>query len=153
MAGPSAEIDFERWRLGSPPKPRVRRLGGRPWSWAAAASLAGKMRYGGSTMSEIDLGALMQQAQQLQAQMEYLQKGLAEQTVEGTAGAGMVKATATGAGRVTALEIDPSVLGEDVEMLQDLVVAAVNNALDKGRALAQSQMSSMLPPGMKPPGT
>ncbi len=104
-------------------------------------------------MSEIDLGALMQQAQQLQAQMEYLQKGLAEQTVEGTAGAGMVKATATGAGRVTALEIDPSVLGEDVEMLQDLVVAAVNNALDKGRALAQSQMSSMLPPGMKPPGT
>ncbi len=103
-------------------------------------------------MTEFDLGAIMQQAQQFQAQMEYLQKGLAEQTVEGTAGAGMVKVTATGAGRVTAIAIDPEVLGEDVEMVQDLLVAAVNNALDKARELAQSQMSAMLPPGMKPPG-
>lgn len=107
-------------------------------------------------MSEFDLGNLMRQAQQLQEQMAYMQKGLEGQTVEGTAGAGMVKVTATGTQRVTAVEIDPSVLGEDKEMLQDLIVAAVNNAMEKARELAQQQLGSLLPPGMSPgdiPGT
>ena len=99
-------------------------------------------------MSEFDFGALMQQAQQLQEQMAYLQKGLEDQTVEGSAGAGMVKVTATGSQRITAVEIDPSVLEEDRDMLQDLVVAAVNNALEKARALAQEKLGSLLPPGM-----
>ncbi|TPV95296.1 MAG: YbaB/EbfC family nucleoid-associated protein [Myxococcales bacterium FL481] len=102
-------------------------------------------------MTDFDLGALMQQAQQLREQMEYMQKGLAEHSVEGTAGAGMVTVTATAAQKVTKIEIDPSVLEEDREMLQDLIVAAVNNAMDKAREVAQERMGSLLPPGMVPP--
>lgn len=101
---------------------------------------------------DFDMGALMRQAQQMQEQMAYLQKGLEGRTVEGTAGAGMVKVTATGTQKITAIEIDPSVLGEDKEMIQDLVLAAVNNALDKSRAVAQETLGSALPPGMRPPG-
>jgi DNA-binding YbaB/EbfC family protein len=103
-------------------------------------------------MSDLDLGALMQQAQQMREQMEYLQKGLADQSVEGSAGAGMIKVTMTGDQRVTAVAIDPSVLGEDKDMLQDLIVAATNNALEKSKALAKEQLGSMLPPGMFPGG-
>ena len=101
---------------------------------------------------ELDLGALMRQAQQMREQMEYMQKGLATQTVEGTAGAGMVKVTASGDLKVTKVTIDPQVVGEDREMLQDLIVAATNNALDKARELAQEKLGSMLPPGMFPGG-
>ena len=104
-------------------------------------------------MSDIDLNALMQQAQQLQAQMQYMQQGLESRSVEGSAGAGLVKVECTGAQRITKIEIDPAALEEDREMLQDLVTAAVNNALDKARALAQEQMGSLLPPGFKMPGT
>lgn len=105
-------------------------------------------------MSDLDLGALLQQAQQVKEQMEYLQKGLAEQKVEGTAGAGMVKVVATGDQRLVSVSIDPSVLpgegagDDDREMLQDLVVAAVNNALDRSRELAKERMGSMMPAGM-----
>ncbi len=104
-------------------------------------------------MSEFDLNALMQQAQQLQSQMQYMQKGLEGRTVEGDAGAGLVKVECTGAQRVTKVEIDPAAFEEDREMLQDLVTAAVNSALDKARALAQEEMGSLLPPGFKMPGT
>jgi DNA-binding YbaB/EbfC family protein len=103
-------------------------------------------------MSELDLGALMRQAQQLREQMEYMQQGLAAQTVEGTAGAGMVKVIATGDLKIARIDIDPQVAGEDREMLQDLIVAATNNALDKARALAQEKMGSILPTGMFPGG-
>lgn len=101
-------------------------------------------------MSDFDLGALMRQAQQLQEQMAYMQKGLDDQTVEGSAGAGMVKVKATGTQRILSVEIDPSALGEDREMLQDLVVAATNNALERARELAQQQLGSLLPPGFGP---
>jgi DNA-binding YbaB/EbfC family protein len=104
-------------------------------------------------MSDIDLNALMQQAQQMQAQMEYMQKGLEQRVVEGSAGAGMVKVECTGNQRIKKIEIDPAALEEDREMLQDLVTAAVNNALEKSRALAQEQLGSLLPPGMNIPGT
>ncbi|RMG96532.1 MAG: YbaB/EbfC family nucleoid-associated protein [Deltaproteobacteria bacterium] len=103
-------------------------------------------------MTDLDLGTLMQKAQELKAQMEYIQKGLAERTVEGSAGAGMVKVTATGTGRIQKIEIDPQVLSEDREMIEDLVTAAVNQALDKSRALAQETVGSMLPPGFPMPG-
>ncbi|MEE9382411.1 MAG: YbaB/EbfC family nucleoid-associated protein [Nannocystaceae bacterium] len=103
-------------------------------------------------MTEMNLGALMQQAQQLREQMECLQKGLADQIVEGTAGGGMVTTKVSGALKVTQIQIDPTVLGgEDQEMLQDLIVAAVNNGLDKARELTQEKMGAMLPPGMLPP--
>ncbi len=104
-------------------------------------------------MAELDLGELMRQAQQMQETMAYLQKALDEVTVEGSAGAGMVKVKATGNQRIVAVEFDRAVLSEDRDMLQDLVVAAVNNALERARELAQQRMSSMLPPGMLPPGT
>jgi DNA-binding YbaB/EbfC family protein len=103
-------------------------------------------------MADFDLSQLMQQAQQMREQMEYMQKGLAEQSVEGSAGGGMVKVTMTGAQQVTAVIIDPSALEEDRDMLQDLIVAAVNAALEKSKALAQERLGSMLPPGMFPGG-
>ncbi|HLT38784.1 MAG TPA: YbaB/EbfC family nucleoid-associated protein [Enhygromyxa sp.] len=99
-------------------------------------------------MADFDLSQLMQQAQHMREQMEYLQKGLAEQLVEGSAGGGMVKVTMTGAQQVTAVTIDPSALEEDREMLQDLIVAAVNSAIEKSKALAQERLGSMLPPGL-----
>ena len=101
---------------------------------------------------DFDMGSLMQQAQQMQEQMAYLQKGLEGRTVEGTAGAGMVKVTATGTQQITAVEIDPSVLGEDKEMVQDLIVAAVNNALEKSKALAPRDPGLHAAPGVQAPG-
>ncbi|MFO7564282.1 MAG: YbaB/EbfC family nucleoid-associated protein [Enhygromyxa sp.] len=103
-------------------------------------------------MADFDLSQLMQQAQQMREQMEYMQKGLAEQSVEGSAGGGMVKVTMTGAQQVTAVSIDPAALEEDRDMLQDLIVAAVNSAIEKSKALAQERLGSMLPPGMFPGG-
>jgi len=103
-------------------------------------------------MADFDLSQIMQQAQQMREQMEYLQKGLADQSVEGSAGGGMVKVTMSGTQEVKTVEIDPSVLSEDREMLQDLITAAVNNAIEKSKALAQEQLGSMLPPGMMPGG-
>jgi DNA-binding YbaB/EbfC family protein len=103
-------------------------------------------------MTEMDLNALMQQATQLQEQMAQMQQDLEKVVVDGSSGAGMVKVKATGGLKIVSIEIDPSVMGEDKEMLQDLVTAAVNNALEKAREAAGSQMSSMLPPGMMPPG-
>lgn len=103
-------------------------------------------------MADFDLSSLMQQAQQMRSQMEYLQKGLAEQSVEGSAGGGLVKVTITGTQQLTKVEIDPSALEEDREMLQDLIVAAVNNAIEKSKALAGERLGSMLPPGMFPGG-
>jgi DNA-binding YbaB/EbfC family protein len=105
-----------------------------------------------AAMSEFDLSQLMQQAQHMREQMEYLQKGLAEQRVEGSSGGGMVKVTMTGAQQVVAVIIDPSALAEDRDMLQDLIVAAVNSAIEKSKALAQERLGSMLPPGLFPGG-
>lgn len=103
-------------------------------------------------MPEFDLSELMRQAQQMREQMEYMQKGLATQTVQGSAGAGMVKVTMTGAQQVTQVQLDRSILSEDLDMIQDLIVAAVNNAIEKSKAMAQEQLGSMLPPGLFPGG-
>ena len=103
-------------------------------------------------MSDFDLGAMMRQAQLLREQMEYMQKGLEGQTVTGTAASGKVKVVATGTQRVVSVEIDPSVLGEDREMIQDLVAAAVNIALDRSRELAKERMGAIVPPGLLGPG-
>lgn len=103
-------------------------------------------------MTQFDLQALMQQAQAMKERMEYMQRGLAEQKVTASAGAGLVKATATGDLRLVSVEIDPAARAEDVGMLQDLVVAACNAALDKARDLAKDKMADILPPGSLPPG-
>ena len=103
-------------------------------------------------MSDFDLNSLMQQAQALQQQMADMQKNLETVEVVGAAGGGMVKVKATGAQRIVSVEIDPAVMDEDKDMLQDLITAAVNNALDKAKEAAASKASSLLPPGMMPPG-
>src|SRR5688572_27207029 len=98
-------------------------------------------------MSDFDLGAIMQQAQALQTRMADMQKSLDGVRVEGSAGAGMVKVQASGTLRIVSIVIDPAALEEDKDMLQDLITAAVNNALEKARESASQRMSSLIPPG------
>ena len=90
--------------------------------------------------------------QQMQAQMLKIQKELGEQTVEATAGGGAVKIVITGQQRVQAVTLDATVVDpDDVEMLQDLMVAAFNEALQKSQELAATRMSA-LTGGLKIPG-
>jgi DNA-binding YbaB/EbfC family protein len=87
---------------------------------------------------------LMKQAQKMQQQLVAAQDELAAQTVEGTAGGGLVRATMTGAGELTALAIDPTVVdADDVETLQDLVVAAVRDAKRVADELAAQTMGPL----------
>ena len=102
------------------------------------------------------IGQLMKQAQQMQADMQKAQEEMAELTVTGESGAGLVKVTMTCKHQIQAFEIDDSLLGDDKEMLEDLVVAAFNDALRKVESTVQEKYSGMasgmgLPPGMKLP--
>lgn len=103
-------------------------------------------------MSEFDLGAMMRQAQVLRQQMEAMQQNLDREVVEGNAGNGLVKAKASGTQRLLSVEIDARAVQEDREMLQDLIVTAVNNALDRAKNLQQQRMGALIPPGMMGPG-
>ena len=95
---------------------------------------------------------IMKQAQKMQAQMAKVQEELADEKVEGNSGGGMVTVTANGQGEILAVRIDPEVTGEeDVEMLEDLVLAAVNEALRKSKELANGRMGQ-LTGGMGLPG-
>ncbi|MDR2837238.1 MAG: YbaB/EbfC family nucleoid-associated protein [Azonexus sp.] len=101
------------------------------------------------------LGGLMKQAQMMQDNMKKAQAQLAETEVEGQAGAGMVKVTMTCAHDIRRVSIDPSVM-DDREMLEDLVAAAVNDAMRRAEALSQEKMAGFtaglnLPPGFKLP--
>lgn len=92
-------------------------------------------------MSQPDLGALLRRAQEVQERMAALQRDLARRRVEGSAGAGMVRAIATGELRVLEVEIDPALLaGGDRAMLQDLVAAAVNAALAAAQRMVHEEM-------------
>jgi DNA-binding YbaB/EbfC family protein len=87
---------------------------------------------------------LLEQAQQMQEQMATMQQRLAESTFDGSAGGGVVKAVVTGGGSVVSVDIDPSVIDpDDPEMLGDLVVAAVNQALQAASGAAEQQMGSV----------
>ena len=102
------------------------------------------------------MGNLMKQAQQMQEQMQKAQQELADMEVTGEAGGGMVKVTMTGRHDVRRVSIDPSLLGDDREMLEDLVAAAMNDAVHKVEAGTQDKFSGMasglnLPPGFKLP--
>ena len=89
-------------------------------------------------------GGMLKQAQKLQADLARLQEELGNRTVEGTAGGGMVKARATGKQEILSIEIEKEVVDpEDLEMLQDLVTAAVNEALRKARELAAQEMGKL----------
>jgi DNA-binding YbaB/EbfC family protein len=90
------------------------------------------------------LNNIMKQAQAMQAKMAELQNGLEQERVIGTAGGGMVTVTANGKQDVVAIKIDPQVVNPaDVEMLEDLVLAAVNQAREKAQALAQERMQKL----------
>ena len=90
------------------------------------------------------LGDIMRQAQKLQSQMAKLQEELADRTVEGTAGGGMVTVVANGRQEVVSLTIDPEVIDpNDVEMLQDLVQAGVNDALKKAQEMSAAEMGKL----------
>jgi DNA-binding YbaB/EbfC family protein len=97
----------------------------------------------------MDMQKLMQQAQQMQQQMEAAQAKLASETVEASAGGGMVSVTGTGAGEITAITIDPEAVDpDDVELLQDMVLAAVNEAHRMAADLQNQRMGSIMPGGM-----
>ena len=98
------------------------------------------------------LGKMMKQAQQLQSKMFKLQEELAEKTVETSSGGGMVKVVANGKQQLVSIQIEQEVVDpDDVEMLQDLVLAAVNDALTKAQEMVSEEMSK-LTGGMNIPG-
>ncbi|MGK2906761.1 MAG: YbaB/EbfC family nucleoid-associated protein [Desulfuromonadales bacterium] len=103
-------------------------------------------------MSKGGLGNIMKQAQQMQRRMAELQQELEHRQVEASAGGGMVTAVVNGKQQLLELKIDPTVVDPvDVEMLQDLVTAAVNEAIKQSQQMAQEEMSK-LTGGMNIPG-
>ena len=104
-----------------------------------------------------NLGNLMKQASQMQAKMQEMQARLAEMEIEGAAGGGLVKVTVSGKGDVKRLKIEPSLVDpKEVEVLEDLIVAAIADGRAKADALAVEEMQKLtdglgLPPGLKLP--
>ncbi|MBI5970929.1 MAG: YbaB/EbfC family nucleoid-associated protein [Deltaproteobacteria bacterium] len=91
-----------------------------------------------------DLGSLMRQAQKMQEKMAQVQKELASKTCEASAGGGMVTAVVNGAQEFVSVKIDPSVVDpKDTEMLQDLVLAAVNEGLRRSKQMASDEMGKL----------
>jgi len=102
------------------------------------------------------LGGLMKQAQQMQANMKKAQAELATVDVEGQSGSGMVKITMSCAHEVRRVQLDESLLSDDKEMLEDLIAAAMNDAVKQAATISQQRMSGFtsgmnLPPGMNLP--
>ena len=102
------------------------------------------------------IGNLMKQAQKMQADMQKAQEQLAEMEVSGESGGGMVKVTMSGKHEVRRVTIDDSLMSDDKEMLEDLIAAAINDAVNKVEKTSQEKMSGMMagmpmPPGMKMP--
>ena len=102
------------------------------------------------------LAGLMKQAQQMQENLKKAQDEIAAMELEGQAGAGMVKVVMTGRHDVKRVSIDPSLMGDDKDMLEDLIAAAVNDAVRRVETVTQEKMGGLtsgfgLPPGMKLP--
>jgi DNA-binding YbaB/EbfC family protein len=98
------------------------------------------------------MGNLLKQAQEMQARMAKVQEELAHKTVQGSAGGGMVEVTVNGQFNLTAVKIEPSVISaDDKGMLEDLVLAAVNDGMRKAREMASEEMAK-LTGGLKIPG-
>ncbi|WP_341366654.1 YbaB/EbfC family nucleoid-associated protein [Yoonia sp. BS5-3] len=104
-----------------------------------------------------DMAKMMKQAQEVQAKMAQVQEDLNTITVEGVSGAGLVKATATAKGELKALDIDPSIFnGDDKEVVEDLILAAIKDAQSKASERSQEEMAKIteglgLPPGVNLP--
>ena len=91
-----------------------------------------------------DMNALLKQAQQMQEQMARVQDELAHETVEASAGGGMVTVKATGAGEISEIKIDPKAIDpDDPELLEDMVLAAVNEAIRSARSLQESKLGGL----------
>jgi nucleoid-associated protein EbfC len=94
-------------------------------------------------------GDMVKQAQKFQKQMLELQEELSKKTVEGSAGGGMVRVIANGRQEILSIKIDPEVVDpEDIELLEDLIVAAVANARENAQAMMETEMGKMLPGGI-----
>ena len=92
----------------------------------------------------MNLNKLMKQAQKMQEQMAKTQAGLEEKTVEVSAGGGKVKVVANGAGEVISIKIDKAIVdANDVEFLEEVVLSGVKQAIEQGKAVAQSEMSKI----------
>lgn len=107
-------------------------------------------------MMKGQIAGLMKQAQQMQDNMRRMQEQLAQVEVEGQAGAGLVKVVVTCRNEVRRISIDPSLLGDDRDMLEDLLVAAMNDGLRRADQTSQEKMAGLtaglpLPPGFKMP--
>jgi DNA-binding YbaB/EbfC family protein len=99
-----------------------------------------------------NLGNIMSQAKKIQDRLASVQEEMALKTIDGSAGGGMVTVTANGRQEIISLKIEPEVVNpEDIEMLQDLVQAAVNDALRKSQEMVQQEMSKITG-GLKIPG-
>jgi len=111
-------------------------------------------------MAKFNMAEQFNLLQKVQKEMAKLQDALEDMTVEGTAGGGMVTVEANGKQKILSVKIDPEVVvPDDVEMLEDLIMAATNQALDRSRELAQEEMQKIaggvlgnLPGGLKIPG-
>jgi nucleoid-associated protein EbfC len=107
-------------------------------------------------MMKNQLAGLMKQAQAMQENMKQAQDAIAAMEIEGVSGAGMVKVLMTGRHDVKRVTIDPTLMGEDKDMLEDLVAAAINDAVRKVEIASQEKMAGLtagmpLPPGFKLP--
>ena len=103
-----------------------------------------------------NIGNMMKQAEALQRNMQKVQEEIGRMEVTGESGGGMVKVTMTGKHEVKRVQIEPAVIGEDREMLEDLIAAAINDAVRRVETQSQQRMSELmsglrLPPGMKMP--
>lgn len=102
----------------------------------------------------MNIAKMMKQAQKMQSEMQSMKDELAKQTVEASVGGGKVTVKANGSGEVLEIHIDPAVVDpEDVEMLEDLVLSGVKQAIEQGKALSEAEMKKLtsglgLPPGM-----
>jgi len=95
-------------------------------------------------MAAKGIGDIMKQAQKLQSQMAKIQEEMAKKTIEGSAGGGMITVVANGKQEIMSVKIDPDVVDpHDIDMLQDLVQAAVNDALKKSQEMVSSEMSKV----------
>jgi DNA-binding YbaB/EbfC family protein len=103
-------------------------------------------------MSKKMLGNLMKEAQKMQAKMQQMQEEAKQKTIEATAGGGMVTAVANGAGELISIKIEKDVVDpEDIEMLQDLILAASNEAIRRAQEMVNDEMSKVTG-GMNIPG-
>ncbi len=94
-------------------------------------------------------GDMIKQAQRLQKQVLEMQEELGKKVVEGAAGGGMVRVTANGRQEIIGVKIDPEVVDpEDVEMLEDLILAAITNARENAKAMMEAEMGKLLPGGI-----